>query len=717
MRLRFITSKLNFKKMIKSISMNSSLKFLAVLIVSILTSCAQEVSPPEPFGPLPAERQLQWHNMEYYAFIHFTVNTFTNREWGEGSEKPEQFNPTELDAMQWAKVAKEAGMKGIIITAKHHDGFCIWPSKYTEHSVKNSPWKDGKGDVLKELSEACKAYGLKMGVYLSPWDRNHADYGKPEYVEYFHNQLKELMTNYGDIFEVWFDGANGGSGYYGGANETRKIDNRTYYQWDRATATVRKLQPNAVIFSDCGPDVRWVGNESGWANETNWSLLRRDDVYPGYAQYKELRSGHEDGTHWVPAECDVSIRPGWYYHKAEDSQVKSLEHLINIYYQSVGRNGSLLLNLPVDTRGLVHENDVKQLNALKQQIDNDFSENLATNTQVSVTNYRGSSNTFHAENTIDNNMKTYWATDDGVTEASITLAFNEPTEINRIVLQEHIALGQRVNAFTVEAEVKGQWQELDAQTTIGYKRILRFDTVKASKIRVNIKAKAAITLSNIELYRAPNLLTQPNIRRNDNTVAMSVADKNIAIYYTVDGTVPSTGSLKYEAPFKINPPATVKTIAYDLDSKTQTEVKSVYFDISKKYWKVLQVPSGNAKDAGNIIDDNLHSSWKTAFNQNQSNTFVIDLGRTQTLKAFTYMPEQGHSPEGIISHYEFAVSTDNKTWKRVSKGEFGNIKNNSIEQVVNFAPVQCRYIKLVAKNVVDNSGKVSAAEIGVLTQK
>lgn len=321
---------------------------------------------------MPSHRQLMWHEMEYYGFIHFNMNTFTNMEWGMGNESPESFNPTELDARQWARVAKEAGMKGIILTAKHHDGFCLWPSAYTEHSVKNAPWKNGKGDVVRELADACREYGLKMGVYLSPWDRNHSAYGSPEYVTYFHNQLKELLTNYGDIFEVWFDGANGGSGYYGGANETRKIDNKTYYQWDEVTRIVRELQPNAVIFGDGGPDVRWVGNEEGWANETNWNLLRKIEVYPGYPKHEQLRSGHEDGTHWVPAEADVSIRPGWYYHPSEDHQVKSLPHLLDIYYQSVGRNASLLLNLPVDTRGLIHENDVRQLMALKNQLDKDF---------------------------------------------------------------------------------------------------------------------------------------------------------------------------------------------------------------------------------------------------------------------------------------------------------------------------------------------------------
>ncbi|KKN19421.1 hypothetical protein LCGC14_0945840, partial [marine sediment metagenome] len=334
--------------------------FFQVLILCFVGISFGQIAPPAPAGPLPSERQLAWQQLEYYAFIHFNMNTFTNMEWGTGAELPKQFDPSELDAEQWVKVAKDAGMKGIIITAKHHDGFCLWPTKTTEHSVKNSPWKDGKGDLIKDLSEACKVNGLKFGVYLSPWDRNNKDYGKPEYVNAFHEQLRELLSNYGDIFEVWFDGANGGTGYYGGANEERKIDNKTYYEWDEATKIVRELQPEAVIFSDAGPDIRWVGNEEGYANETNWSIMRRDEIYPGWPRYKELRSGHEDGTHWLPAEADVSIRPGWYYHPAEDHQVKSLPQLLDIYYRSVGRNASLLLNLPVDNRGLVHETDVKQ---------------------------------------------------------------------------------------------------------------------------------------------------------------------------------------------------------------------------------------------------------------------------------------------------------------------------------------------------------------------
>ena len=246
-------------------------------------------------------------------------------------------------------------MKGIILTAKHHDGFCLWPSAYTEHSVKNAVWKNGQGDVVRELADACREEGLKMGLYLSPWDRNHADYGKPVYIDYFRNQLRELLSNYGELFEIWFDGANGGTGWYGGADEERKVDRQHYYDWPNTHPIIRELQPNAVVFSDAGPDVRWVGNEEGFAGETNWSSIRRDEFYPGSPNYKELTNGHENGTHWVPSECDVSIRPGWYYHPEQDTAVKSVDKLMAIYDGSVGRNGLLLLNLPVDTRGLVNE--------------------------------------------------------------------------------------------------------------------------------------------------------------------------------------------------------------------------------------------------------------------------------------------------------------------------------------------------------------------------
>ena len=476
---------------------------LLCLILILITGC-RKADIPEPFGPVPSKSQIAWHQMEFYAFVHFNMNTFTDMEWGYGDESPGLFNPAELDCRQWARVCKEAGMKGIILTAKHHDGFCLWPSQYTEHSVKNSPWKDGKGDVVKELSEACKEYGLKMGLYLSPWDRNHADYGKPEYITCYRNQLRELLTNYGEIFEFWIDGANGGTGYYGGADEDRKVNRKTYYDWPNTFKIVRELQPDAVIFSDAGPDIRWVGNEQGWANETNWCLLRRDEAWPGWPRYKELRSGHEDGTHWVPAEVDVSIRPGWYYHSAEDSQVKSLQQLTDIYYHSVGRNANLLLNFPVDNRGLIHERDVEQVNKLSEVLKADFAIELAGGKKVTATNTRGNSSQYRVSNVNDGNSETYWTTENNITNASLVIDLGEPVEFNRFLIQEYIPLGQRVQEFTLEAMVEDNWNLLASETTIGYKRILRLPTVKTSRIRLTIiRSKASPLISNIELYNAP----------------------------------------------------------------------------------------------------------------------------------------------------------------------------------------------------------------------
>lgn len=476
--------------------------FIPVLAGVFLFSCEQ-TKPPEPLGPVPSPRQLSWHTMGFYAFVHFNMNTFTDMEWGTGGESPELFNPTELDCRQWARVCRDAGMQGIILTAKHHDGFCLWPSAFTEHSVKNAPWKDGKGDVVRELADACREYGLKMGLYLSPWDRNHADYGTPAYITYYRNQLTELMTNYGEVFEVWFDGANGGTGYYGGANEERRVDRETYYDWPVTRQIVRDLQPSAVMFSDAGPDVRWVGNESGWAGETNWSLLKRDEFYPGSPNYKQLTNGHEDGTHWVPAEVDVSIRPGWYYHPSEDDQVKSVRQLVDIYYHSVGRNASFLLNFPVDRRGLIHEKDVDRLMKMVAVIRNDLAADLARGMPANASQVRGSDRAYAALKAIDGDPETYWATDDGITSASLTIDFGRETTFNRFLVQEYIPLGQRVKKFSVEALIDGAWKEIDTQTTIGYKRILRFEEVSADKIRLNIlESRACPAIATIGVFMA-----------------------------------------------------------------------------------------------------------------------------------------------------------------------------------------------------------------------
>lgn len=476
-------------------------QIVILILLLILASCS-EVKPPEPVGPVPSQRQLAWHEMEYYMFVHFTVNTFTDKEWGYGDEKESVFNPTQLDCRQWAKVAIDAGMKGIIITAKHHDGFCLWPSAYTEHSVKNSPWKNGQGDVLKELRLACDEYGLKLGVYLSPWDRNSPVYGTPEYLIYYRNQLKELLLNYGDIFEVWFDGANGGDGYYGGARETRKIDNRTYYDWPKTHEMVRELQPHAVMFSDAGPDVRWVGNESGLGSATNWCLLNRDEMYPGGDFAAILGEGHENGRYWVPAEVDVSIRPGWFWHQSQDMMVRSPENLLELYYSSVGRNSNLLLNVPPDKRGLLNEKDISSLVKFRKLREAEFSNDLAKGKRASASSVRGRD--YSASMAVDGNPDTYWAAKDRRTAADLIIDLGEEAELNRILIQEYIQLGQRVRKFRVDAYSEGHWIKLIEGTTIGHKIIRKFPVIKASAIRVAItSSKACPVISNVELYRSP----------------------------------------------------------------------------------------------------------------------------------------------------------------------------------------------------------------------
>lgn len=490
---------------IRNISIDTIMyKFLSLLIYLPLLAACHTAEPPAPWGPVPSPRQLAWQNMEFYAFVHFNMNTFTDKEWGYGDESPALFNPTDLDCRQWARVAKEAGMKGIILTAKHHDGFCLWPSAFTEHSVKNSPWKNGKGDVVKELAEACREYGLKMGIYLSPWDRNSALYGTPEYITYYRNQLRELLTNYGEIFEIWFDGANGGTGYYGGARENRKIDRKTYYDWPNTRKIVRELQPDAVMFSDAGPDIRWVGNEHGFAGETNWSRLNRDEFYPGSPNFRLLNTGQEEGKDWVPAECDVSIRPGWFYHPAQDTMVKSVHRLMEIWFKSVGRNGSLLLNLPVDTTGKVNPHDVQRLQEFRAARDAAFRTDLARGKKVHAGTWRGHDPHFRPANVTDGLDSTYWCTDDTVTSASLTIDLEAEKTVNCILVREFIPLGQRVEKFSVDAWQNGGWHSMAEATTIGNKRILRFPGVKTTRIRLNIEmSKACPVISTVELYQIP----------------------------------------------------------------------------------------------------------------------------------------------------------------------------------------------------------------------
>ena len=488
--------------------MRKSIHLLSIPVVACCLSCTSgKVLPPEPILPVPEPKQVEWQQMETYAFIHFGLNTFNDREWGYGDTDPKTFNPTNLDCEQWAQTLVKAGMKGVILTAKHHDGFCLWPFEGTDYSVKNSPWKNGQGNVVKELSEACKKYGLKFAVYLSPWDRHQANYGTPEYLPYFYAQLHDLLTNYGPVFEVWFDGANGGDGWYGGAKDIRTIDRKNYYNYPRIYEMLDSIQPQAIIFSDGGPGCRWVGNEKGFAGATNWSFLREGEVHPGYDKSYELQYGHPDGNQWVPAECDVSIRPGWFYHPEEDDRVKSPDQLVDLYYRSVGHNATLLLNFPVDRRGLIHPVDSANAVRFHEMIQQQLKINLVAGMTPKVSNERGGD--FVASALTDDNFDTYWATEDGVTTADIEFSFDTPTRMNRMMLQEYIPLGQRVKAFVVEYLDKDTWLPVklnEETTTIGYKRLLRFETVETKGIRIRITdARGPLCLSNVGVYDAGNV--------------------------------------------------------------------------------------------------------------------------------------------------------------------------------------------------------------------
>ena len=464
-------------------------RFLHTAIIGfalLSTSCS--VQEPAQFGVTPTKAQVEWQKNEYTMFVHFGPNTFTGAEWGSGKEKAEIFNPTALDCRQWASVAKAAGMKGIILTAKHHDGFCLWPNPVSTHTVAQSAWKDGKGDVLKELSEACREYDLGFGIYISPWDRNDPHYGTDEYNDVFVQTLEHALGSYGHVFEQWFDRACGE-----GPNGKQQV-----YDWPLFNSTVLKMQPDAIIFSDYGPGCRWVGNESGSAGRTCWSTINVNEDFTGPAlSLKDLNVGIKGGNHWAAAETDVSIRPGWFWRESENSKVKSLQHLLKIYYESVGRNSLLLLNVPADSRGLIHEVDSVRLMELRAALDEIFSVDLADGSKVEASDVRGNSRRFKPQNLLSDDFDKYWAVDDSVTTASFVVTLPEARTFNRVQLQEYIPLGQRVSAFSIDALAEdGSWQPIARETTIGYKRIVHVPTTTTTAVRVNIEESEACPVLN-----------------------------------------------------------------------------------------------------------------------------------------------------------------------------------------------------------------------------
>jgi len=431
-------------------------------------SALAAADPPAALPPTPTNAQLAWQRAELTLFIHFGPNTFTDREWGDGGEDPDVFHPTELDCRQWARTAREAGFKLAILTAKHHDGFCLWPTAQTEHCVRSSDWQDGRGDVMRAFVDAFRAEGLKVGFYLSPWDRHDKRYGTPAYNDYFVAQLRELLTGYAPIDEVWFDGAREGEG--------------TPYDWKRIYQTVYDLAPQALI-AIMGPDVRWVGNESGVARVGESSVQPASDAHAALGRA---------GPVWHPAECDVSIRPGWFWHASEDGKVKGLDTLVDIYFKSVGRNSVLLLNVPPNREGRFADPDVRRLREFGAAIRDLHASELARSPDAtaSASDTRGGGE-FAAGSALDGDLDTYWATPDDARSAALTLDLGAERAFNVVNVQEEIRLGERVRAYRVDAWIDDDWQEIGRGTIIGQRNLLRTRAVSSRRVRLVIEQAAA----------------------------------------------------------------------------------------------------------------------------------------------------------------------------------------------------------------------------------
>lgn len=661
----------------------------------------------KPYGATPSARQLAWHQLETYGFVHFSINTFTDREWGYGDESPALFNPTDFSADQIAAAAKAGGLKGLILTAKHHDGFCLWPSRFTEHSVKNSPYKNGQGDIVREMSEACARAGLKFGLYLSPWDRNHADYGRPEYVTYYRNQLRELLTQYGPLFEVWFDGANGGDGYYGGAREVRKIG-PNYYNWPSIIAFVHELQPMAVTFDPKGADLRWVGNEQGYAKDPCWATM---DDGP-YTEEKGM-SGVRGGSVWWPAEVDVSIRPGWFWHAYEDAEVKSAGRLQKIYFESVGRGTNLLLNLPPDRRGRIPDPDVAALKAWGAARKALFAEDLARGAAAKASNARPG---HPASLVLDGARDTYWACEDGTAAPELVLTLPAARSFDVIRLREYLPLGLRVTSFALDVW-DGGWREVARHQGIGAQRLVRLaKPVTTRKVRLRVlDAPAGPAISEVALFRQPVLVDPPAIQRDHQGLVSILGDApGLDLRYTLDGSAPGKSASRFDAPFPLPEGGVVRAVAVDTTSGVVSGVAERRFDVRKSDWTIA---AASAPGAEALIDDDRGSIWRAPLGDAARPCAVtLDLGRARSLLGFTLLPAWDRPRgAGAPAGYRVATSLDGAAWTPAAEGEFPNIAASLAPQRVTFAGREARYLKLEITRAAGGEGEVAFAELGVIT--
>jgi alpha-L-fucosidase len=668
-------------------------------------------------GITPSSRQLAWQRLATTAFIHFGINTFYNQEWGSGKEDPGRFNPKNMNTDQWAKVISESGFKMLIMTCKHHDGFCLWPSKFTNHTVEYSPWLQGKGDVVKQVSESCRKYNLKFGIYLSPWDRHEPSYGNsPEYNTFFLNQLAELLSNYGTVDEVWFDGACGE-----GQNGKKQI-----YDWAAYYALIRKLQPNAVI-AVMGPDVRWVGTESGYGRETEWSVvpyqltnqeniaansqqytLNEGFIPPGNMMNQDLGSRQKikEATSliWYPSEVDVSIRPGWFWHEGENQRVKTPEKLLDIYFSSIGRNSQLLLNIPPDSTGLINEADIRSIQEWHTGVEAIFRNNLVKEAKSTQ-----GFNDVNIQVITDHNDSTSW-NPTGRTPYTFELEFNRILEFDVLLLQEKISEGQHIEHFKLEVFAGNGWKQITEGTTIGYKRLLRFPIIKTKKVRFTIdQSRLEPHLAEFGLYRQlPVIKAIPAAASfiQSVEVELSCNENDAGIYYTTDGSQPDFKSQKYYKPIKLEKSTQLRYIGIRKDGTSSFIQKSDY-QKAKHAITLLNAPDEKYNAGGSFglvdgmfgSDDFADGHWCGFSGKNLE--AIIDLGSVKALhelginflvntKSWIFPPQ----------HLEFEVSTDGKEYKNIFTKSFENIENeqNKLLQISFNNNCKARFVKVKALN-------------------
>lgn len=689
--------------------------------VTINTGDTPEQIIKKAANVIPSKKQYEWQKLELTGFIHFGINTFDEVEWGTRNTDISKFNPIDIDVKQWVKVFNDAGFKLIILTTKHHDGFCLWPSRFTDYNISNTPFQNGKGDIVRDLSNACREAGIKFGIYLSPWDMHEPAYGTPEYNTHFKNQLTELLTNYGEIAEVWFDGACGE-----GPNGKKQI-----YDWLSYYDLIHKLQPNAVI-AVMGNDIRWVGTESGYGRQTEWSVLPgfindKDEIAANSQQQQQYGAfiphdlmdedlGSRDkildakSLIWYPAETDVSIRPGWFYHENDDELVKSPQKLFDIYFNSVGLNSVLLLNVPPNKKGLIHPNDIKSLQGFKFLIAETFKENFALNAQIKATNELTGNESKYI---VDNDPETYWTTNDDISTASIEIKFSRGRSFNCAMLQENILKGQRIEKFRLDYWDGQLWRTFAKATTIGYKRLLRFPEVYSDRIKIVIEqCRTNPTLSNFGVFKIPpEILIEPEISSFSNSIDVKLKSdtKNARIFYTLDGNEPDQTSTLYKDGIKLTNTTIITAIAITSEGKKSLPVSKLFnkakykIDYKTKYSDKYPANGDLTLVDGKISVPNFNNGEWLGFNGDDVDVIIdleqvinisqVDAGFLTDTKSFIFLPE----------YIDVSFSTDGVSFSNPLRISNSNPINKNDKQRISFIKnvegVKTRYVHIVAKNM------------------